>query len=93
MIHIKFDYFNSIFFSAAFGTENIRTATSKNVNNKCIFGVKPQRIIRPKFSKMTAVGTAIDIETAIVLISSCTNWAIEHANCKLKAGHELTVSM
>lgn len=63
------------------------------MNNKCLIEAKPQRIIRPKFSKMTAVGAAIDIEAAIVLISSCTNWAIEHANCKLKAGHESAVSM
>ena len=93
MNHIEVDDFNSIFLSAVFGRENIWAATSKNMNNKCLIEAKPQRIIRPKFSKMTAVGAAIDIEAAIVLISSCTNWAIEHANCKLKAGHESAVSM
>lgn len=62
--------------------------------NKCPFEAKALdslKIIRPKFSKMTAVGTAIDIEATIILIFSCTNWAIEHANWKLKMRHELTV--
>ena len=47
----------------------------------------------PEFSKMTAVGTAIDIEAAVVLIFSWTKGAIEHANCKLKTRHELPVSV
>lgn len=66
------------------------------MNNKCPFEAKPPdslRIIRPEFSEMTAVGTATDIEATIVLIFSCTNWAIEHANCKLKTRHQLTVSV
>lgn len=55
----------------------------KNVNKKCPFEAKPLdslRIIMPKFSKMTAVGAAVDIEATVVLIFSCTNWATEHAN-------------
>lgn len=55
----------------------------KSVNKKCPFEAKPLdslRIIMLKFSKMTAVGTAVDIEATVVLIFSCTNWAIEHAN-------------
>lgn len=68
----------------------------KHMSNKCPFEAKSLvsfRIIRSKFSKMTAVGTAIDIEVTIVLIFSCTNWAIEHANCQLQAQHEFIVSI
>ena len=66
------------------------------MNKICPFEAKPLdslRIIMPKFSKMTAVGTAVDIEATVVLIFSCTNWAIEHANCKLKTRLELTGSV